>query len=164
MTKAADSKKKRKRPQRKPVEMPLRYVIRIEAWDWSYWLGINAGHDKTELYNDFRHLHLTGTVLRPSNTKADRVELIFIPDARYNQDYWHQHKLAHIGTLNLYRGTLSGLFSLPMDVLPSLLTMLAAEKLRFVTISSAKLRYGKAVAQNYSFDMNIDEDDMPPAS
>lgn len=162
MVNAANQKAKRKRARRRPVEMPVRYIMSIESWNWSYWLGINAGHDRTEPYNDFRHLHLTGKLLRPTSIKADSVQLMLFPDVRYNRDHWHHHKTAHIGTLRLDRGTLTGLFSLPSDALPSVLTMLAAGKFRFVTISSEELRYGKAAAHDSSLEMNIDEKDLPP--
>ncbi|MGO6841398.1 hypothetical protein GUK34_28340 [Rhizobium leguminosarum] len=39
---------------------------------------------------------------------------------------------------------MDGLFSLPSDVLPHLLTMLAADKIRFAVLHGAKLRYGHA--------------------
>jgi hypothetical protein len=118
--------------------------------------------DEPEIYSDYRHLELTGTLLRPTAIKAQMVQLVFIPDDRYNQDNWHLHKTGHVGTLSLHRGRLTGLFSLPSNVLPSLLTMLAADRFKFVTIAATKLRYGNAVAQDFRLDMNIDDDDLPP--
>ncbi|MGO4565894.1 hypothetical protein AB4Z52_12665 [Rhizobium sp. 2YAF20] len=161
MTKTATTRAKRNRHKRKPLEKPVYYTV-VESWEWSYSFGVNHMTDNSDVYSDYRHLHLIGKLLRPSQTKADAVRLIFLPDNAYNRDQWHRHHRPHIGTLNLHRGQLDGLFSLPGDVLPSLLTMLTGDRIRFAVLRGAKLRYGHAEVHDFRLEMDLDEDDLPP--
>ena len=57
---------------------------------------------------------------------------------------------------------MSGVFSMPSDALPSLLTMATAGRLRYVVMQGEKLRYGQASMKSFRFEMKIDEDDLPP--
>jgi len=67
-----------------------------------------------------------------------------------------------IGSLNLHRRHLQGIFPMPADALPMLLTMLTADKLRYVVMSGEQMRYGHARIQSFRMEMSIDEDDLPP--
>lgn len=64
--------------------------------------------------------------------------------------------------MSLYRGDLQGLFPMPSDALPPVLTMLTAGRLRYVVMSGAKMRYGHARIQSFRLEMDLDEDDLPP--
>lgn len=88
----APVKNARKRPGRRPRELPTWYVVAVEGWEWSYSFGIQRMKDRPEPYDDYRHLHLTGTLLRPSKLKVETVRLIFLPDEAYNRDQWDRHK------------------------------------------------------------------------
>lgn len=162
MSEPTSKKQKRKRPRRKAREEPVYFTVAVEDWDWSYSFGVNLMKDREEFYSDYRHLHLMGKLLRPASVKAETVKLVFLPDDRYNRDQWHRHRAPHVGTLHLRRGHLEGMFSLPADALPAILTMMAAGRIRFAVLHSAKLRYGQAEVQGFRLEMNIDEDDLPP--
>ncbi|WP_168880239.1 hypothetical protein [Rhizobium sp. P28RR-XV] len=153
---------KRRRPRSKAREEPVYYAIAIEDWEWSYSFSANHMKDRHELYNEYRHLHLMGKLLRPSKIKVDTVRLTFLPNDTYNRDQWDRQVRAYVGTLNLYRGHMDGLFSLPSDALPHLLTMLTADKIKFAVLHGAKLRYGHADMAGFRLEMNIDDDDLPP--
>lgn len=122
----------------------------------------NAAPDRDVPYSDYRHLQLRGKILRPSKIKADTVELVFLPDRRLNEGERERDRPIGLGSLKLHRGHLQGIFPMPSDVMPLLLTMLTAEKLRYVVMNGAKMRYGHARIQSFRMEMSIDEDDFPP--
>lgn len=164
-TTAAPAKKTaRKRPGRKPRELPTWYVVAVESWEWSYSFGIQRMKDRPEPYDDYRHLHLTGTLLRPAKLKVETVRLIFLPDEAYNRDKWDRHKRPHVGSVSLHRGRFEALCSMPANALAPILTMLAADKIKYAVLDGAKLRYGHADITHYRLDMSMDEDDLPPDS
>jgi hypothetical protein len=161
-TATTPAKKVSQRPRRKPLDGPVWYVVAIESWEWSLSFGIDRTRNASEPYTDFRHLHLIGKLLRPTKLKEDTVRVVLLPDERYNRDHWDQQRhVPSIGGIGFYRGSFEALCLLPADALPSLLTMLTAEKLRYVVLQGAKLRYGRAHLEHYSLEMTFD-DDLPP--
>ncbi|MEN5247277.1 hypothetical protein [Brucella pseudintermedia] len=162
MTKEEPKKpvRKKRKPGRPRVET-VYYVLEIADWEWSFMFGANVAIDRDGPYSDYRHLQLRGTMLRPAKIKAETVELVFLPDRRLNEGERERDRPIGIGSLNLHRGHLQGIFPMPSDVLPLLLTMLTADKLRYVVMSGEKMRYGNARIQNFRMEMSIDEDDLP---
>lgn len=162
MAKEATKPKKRARPRRKPEDESIYYVVQIDDWEWGFSFGINSMRDRDDPYHDFRHLNLTGKLLRPAKVKANAVRLVLMPDERLNREARQRQVPITVGSLNLHRGQLEALLPIPADVLASLLTMASAEKLRFAVLHGGKLRYGHAGARNFRLEMSIDEDDLPP--
>lgn len=162
-TEDAPAKKARKRPGRKPRELPTWYVVAIENWEWSYSFGINRMKDRPEPYGDYRHLHLIGTLLRPSKVKADTVRVVFIPNEAYNSDQWERHRAPqHVGSVTLHRGKFEALCSMPADALPAVLSVLGTGRIKYAVLEGTKLHYGNADIHNYRLDMTMDDDDLPP--
>ncbi|MEZ5898509.1 MAG: hypothetical protein R3D51_03350 [Hyphomicrobiaceae bacterium] len=131
---SAPTTRRRRSPEQ---DEPRTYVVRIEDWEWSLSFGVNTMSHRTDPYADFRHLVLRGKLLRPTNLKADTGELTLLPDPRLNWDQRQKDEPKCVGSLDLYRGRLTGLLSLPSDALPSLLQMLIGERLRYAVITSA---------------------------
>ncbi|KAA0698103.1 hypothetical protein DTW90_14505 [Neorhizobium sp. P12A] len=153
---------KRKLQRRKAREEHVYYVIAINDWEWSYSFSSNHMKDRHELYNEYRHLHLIGKLLRPSQTKVETVRLTFLPNDAYNRDQWDRQVRAYVGTISLYRSHMDGLFSLPSDILPNLLTMLTADKIRFAVLHGAKLHRGRADITGFRLEKSVNDDDLPP--
>ena len=77
--KAAARKKKRRHAPREEI---VHYVVEIDGWDWSYTLLLNDDKRPTDPYHEFRHLQITGRLLRPIGLNTDRVELALLPAFR----------------------------------------------------------------------------------
>jgi hypothetical protein len=152
-------KRKRKRSVRKPEA--VYYVLEISGWEWSFSFGINSMKYRDDPYSDFRHLHLYGELMRPTNIKPETARLILLPDERYNRDARERHTPISVGSLSLHRGLFEGLLSIPADSLSSLLAMLTANKFKFAVLNGDRLRYGRAPVRNFRLEMRIDEDDLP---
>lgn len=154
--------KKRKKRRRKPREATVYYVFEINDWEWSFSFGINTMKDERDPYMDFRHLHLRTKLMRPSKLSVSESELVFLPRDDLKQAGRERDQPKAVGSLELYRGNLRGLFSIPSDVLSLLLQMLTANRLRFAVLQGAKLRYGHTMVQSFRLEMTIGADDLPP--
>jgi hypothetical protein len=75
---------KRKRRRRAPRREFIDYIVAIDGWDWSYSLSLNEEKQPVDPYHEFRHLTITGKLLRPTGLKADRVEVRLLPSIRMN--------------------------------------------------------------------------------
>lgn len=152
----------RKQKRRRTRVDPVYYVVEVQEWDWSFWFGVSNMPERNGPYDDYRHLVFYGKLLRPSKVKAESVELSFLPNKHLNEGQRERDQPHSIGHLSLHRGSMSGVFSMPADVLPSLLTMATADRLRYVVIQGEKLHYGQASMTSFRFEMKIGEDDLPP--
>jgi hypothetical protein len=154
--------RKAKKPKRRPSDEVVRYVVDISDWDWGFSFGIGNPKYSPDPYEDFRHLQIRGTLVRPRAINADTVELTFIPHSKLNEGRKQSFEVSGwIGFLQLYHKRLTGIISMPSDVLSPILQMLIASRFQYVDLSGPKLRHGKANLRSYRFEMSIDEDDMP---
>ena len=156
------AKPRKKSRHRNPRAEFISYVLEIKEWDWSFSFGVNVRQDRDGPYFDFRHLHLRGTLIRPTRIKAERAELTFLPDHDLKEDKRERHEPKCVGSLQLYRGHLMGLLSIPADVLSPVLQMMIADRFRFAVLHGERLRYGRALIRSYRLEMTVEEDDMPP--
>lgn len=148
----------RKQRRRRPEEEIETYRIAIDDWSWDFTFGQAFDRLSAAPHADYRHLTVKGHLLDMPRVKADAVELTFMPDSRLNPGAEAAGASGPAGGLHLWRGTLAGLLSMPMDILPSLLTMLIGERLRFVTLTGARLRYGRAQVRHYRLAMVPDDE------
>lgn len=162
MVKAAKTAPSRKKRARGPPRIEsVYYVVEVTDWDWSLWFGVSNIPEREGPYDDYRHLDLRGTLLRPSKLKCATVGLHFLPDKRLNEGERERNQPVSVGHLNLRAGHMNGIMSMPADALPLLLTLAAAEKLRYVVIQGDPFRYGNAAVKSFRVEMSIDEDDLP---
>ena len=161
MKQAAKKPKGKKRAPRGRARSDTYYVVAIDDWDWSVWFGVNKVPERGGPFSDYRHLLLYGKVLRPA-LKADSAQLTLLPEYALNEGNRERHNPTAIGSLQLHRGTLRGLVSLPADLLPPLLTMLTGNKLRYAVLSGDKLRYNQALLRDFRLQRALDEGDLPP--
>lgn len=160
--KVKTAKAKKKRPGR-PRDESIYYVVAIKDWEWSFMFGVSPRHESEGPYSDYRHLRLRGTLLRPKKVKAQEVELSFLPHHDLNEsERKRQHEPKSVGSLQLYRGKLEGILSIPSDALPPVLQMVIADRFRFVVLDGDKLHYGQGRVRSYHLDMTHSDDDLPP--
>ena len=65
-----------------PREEIVEYIVAIDGWDWSYSLSLNQEKHPVDPYHEFRHLLITGRLLRPIGLKTDKVEVSLLPVRR----------------------------------------------------------------------------------
>lgn len=160
---AKDATKKPRSGKRQTVrkrEPETEYVVAVESWDWSLSFGVNPPGDKYGAFMDYRHLDLTGTVLRPLKTTAKTAAIHLMPEIELNEDRRGQSAPTGIGSVSVHSGHLEGLISIPADTLPPLLTLATADRLKFIVLRGEKLRYGHARIRTMRVEMHIDEDDL----
>jgi hypothetical protein len=158
----ATKKKSARSKQRR--QKSIFYVARIKEWSWDYSFGINNTPKWiVGPYQDYRHLNVSGELLRPSGMSSVEVALTFVP-TRNLRDAKYQTNPDNVGRFDWERGStdLNGHLSLPEDVLSSLLPMLIANRYEFLTLESFDLFRGQALIRSYHFPATLDPADFPP--
>lgn len=150
---ATNISKTRPKP-RKRREGPVTYDIRIEAWEWSYSFGVSHRPQQgKDPYEDFRHLHLNGTLIRPTHIKSKKVTVMLLPDAALDPERRSRNTPTAIGSISAGRGEIGILLSIPADALTNILIMLTADKFQFVSLEGTKLHYGQGMITYLRLDM-----------
>lgn len=157
--KAAKRKKRRQAPRPESVE----YIVAIDGWNWSYSLSLNADKHPIDPYNEYRHLRIDGRVLRPTGLKVDRIEVTLLPSVEMDHDKRKDAEPLALGSLSAHDDRITGLISIPQDALPPILQMLIAKEFRFLCMFGSQFRYRNARLRSFRLEMNMSEDDMPPA-
>ena len=156
--KAAKKKKRRRAPPEEFVE----YVVEITDWDWGYSLSLNTGKYRDEdPYHEFRHLQITGKLLRPAGLKTDAVQVSLLPSSEMSEERRKDYKPIALGALDLYPDMIKGSIGIPADVLAPILQMLIARELKFILLTGSKLRYRSARLTGLRLEMRLTDDDAP---
>lgn len=160
MAKAATKKPKRKR--KSALDDTALYVVEIERWEWDFSFGVSRHKDQGDPYHDYRHLKVWGQLTRPSRMKSKEAEVVFVPSQDLNEGKRERLTPTQVGRIQFYRGKMDGGLSMPSDVLPSLLTVLSAGRIRYLMLEGGKARYGNADITDYAFYMSMADDDLLP--
>jgi hypothetical protein len=163
----AATQKEKKTPRRKTKRKKTRnetvyYVMEITDWDWSFMFGVSPRRDMDGPYSDYRHLDLRGRLLRPTRIKADEVKLSLLPDHRLNEDQRKGHEPQSVGSLQLYRGQLDGIVSIPADALGQVLQMMIAGRWKYAVFDGDRLHYGQGRLRMFRLHATLEPDDLPP--
>jgi hypothetical protein len=101
-----------------------------------------------------RHLIVHGKLLRPAKVAGTPAIISFVPsDVRNNAKHYTEPP-SRIGSMWKERETqrFNCNISMPEDILPSLLPMLLAERLRYVVLDGTPLFRGQAEIRHYRFE------------
>ena len=151
------------KPSRPRLDRAVYYVLTIETWTWDWSFGINNVAALGPLaFNDFRHLVLSGSLLRPKQFTDQKAEITFIPSAGWEKVLRSDLKKDSITNLNLRRGKVAATVPMPLDALGPLLTVLAADRLHYLVLEGEAAERGSASIRRYSFQDTFDSDDLPP--
>lgn len=153
--------KQKSEPQAEPKDEYI--VLAIQRWNWLFSFGL----DSVQYYEpgtlcDHRHLDIHGRFLRPRRLAGPRVELCFVASDRHKEtDPPPLLPRASIGGLwsDPRRNRHLGNLSMPNDVLPSVLAVLAAERVRYVVMVGIERSPGRIDVREY--DLIMDEEDLP---
>jgi hypothetical protein len=157
--KAARKKKRRRAPREEFVA----YVVEITGWDWGYSLSLDTSKDPDDPYHEFRHLQITGKMLRPAGLKTDQVEISLLPTLSMSEERRKDYKPIAVGSPDTYPDMIRGRVGIPADVLSPILQLLIAKELRFLLMTGSKFRYRSARLHGCRLEMKLTEDDMPTA-
>ena len=124
--------------------------------------GINSMKDRGDPYLDFRHLEVRGTLLRPSGIKADEVEVTFLPDQRLNESERKRDQPQSVGSFHIHQARLQFLIPMPADVLPCVLPMMIAGRIRYVHLNGDRPRHRPGRIRSYRLERDYNPDDLPP--
>lgn len=141
-----------KRRPKKPQSTS--YVISIERWEWNYSFGINdwEPHLHAGYYADYRHLQVHGALVRPSEVSDVAVQLNFLTTEISSERSPYRKDPTDIGPMWKRRGAgIEAYLLMPTDILPTLLPMLVAEKLRYVVLHGAPMFRGGTQIQRFQF-------------
>jgi hypothetical protein len=154
----AVKKKERRRP---PPEEFVEYIVEITRWDWGYSLSLNTTKYPDDPYYEFRHLQITGRMLRSPGLKTDAVEVTLLPSSGMSEERRKEYKPIALGALDVYPDMIRGSIGIPADALPPILQMLIAKEFKFVLLRGSKFRYRSARLTGLRLEMKLNEDDLP---
>jgi hypothetical protein len=137
------------------------YIVRITGWDWSYSFSVNSVSYRDTKYNEYRHLHVFGTLLLPLKIKVEKVKLVFLPDIDPEEIKQQGEPPRCVGSLSIWQNALDGNLSMPRDALDPVLQMLLAGRFKYVVLNGEPMRYRKALIGNYDMATEVDVDDYP---
>lgn len=160
---------KRKAGKVKVKQRGVHYVMQIDNWDWSFSYGVNRISYFTDLYADYRHLNVSGKLLRPKKVAGDTIQITFVmnrsaekldltqanPEVRKHLDAFG------IGALHSRKGKSESVLPMPADALQPNLAMFIAGKMRFVVLDGSEISRGQAKVHGYSIDEVFDEEGFP---
>jgi hypothetical protein len=152
---------KKKNRRREPPEEFVEYVVAIEGWDWGYSLLLNTERRPTDPYHEFRHLQITGRLLRPAGLKTDSVEVSLLPTTDMGEEKRKAYEPIALGSLNAMPGIIRGSIGIPADALSPILQLLIAKELKFVLMTGSKFRHRSARLTGLRLEMKLTEDDEP---
>ena len=94
-------------------------------------------------------------------------EFFLIPDAGYDRHRRIERsqrplaqKPSNVGTVHVRGDALYGLFTVPMEAVPALLSVLSGNQFKYMLIRGAKLFRRRADIWGYSLETWVDPDDM----
>ena len=152
----------RKRRRKRKPENYASYVMAIEDWDWALNFSSATSRFDRGVYSDYRHLHLRGPLLIPSRLKIASADVFLMPAPIADAEAWTGEKPESVGGVETLRGgRFEALLTMPLDALPSVLSMLIAGKFKFIDMHGERLFRRRARIHGYRLEMDIEPEDMP---
>lgn len=159
MAKRAPTSGKPKNGRRRASAPSIWFVVAVESWQWGFSFGVEKRSERDDPYSDYRHLHVRGNVVKPTNTRAKYANVVFVPSQSLNQSDRADRIPLSVGHLHSYRGVLDVDLSMPADVLPSLLAVFAADRVRHLVFEGTGTRADANIV-GYSVETSLTEEDL----
>lgn len=147
-------KKKAKAKAKKPIYEF--YDIEITKWSPHYSFGTNPNRKPHEdPYEEFYGINISGLFLGPPKVAGRELTIRLYADYRVSEVMFNERAPdkdpTHVGWLTS-RGSYSSCYGwFPRDIIPVLMTMLSAGKIRFLHLNGLALRYGEAPIHHFGF-------------
>jgi hypothetical protein len=154
------SESKSKRKPGRPRDERVNHIIEITDWNWDLSFGLGCSKWSTDPYNDFRHLNIVGTLLRPLGISPSQAKLTVFPDNRLVESERQSQQPKAVGWISHRGKQYSANFHLPADALGYVLQMLLADRYRYVIMDAGKSFRGEADIRHYRFSGTVNEDEL----
>ncbi len=142
------------------IEMPISYPMELTGWHWEYDFGLNADFSyEDDPYREHRHLQLDGRLIHPPDIKEKSMQITIIPDKQLNLSNRKKLRPIAMGQLSSREDYIDGIFSLPLNMLPSILTALTAKHFNYAEFIGTKMRYRRSNIRSYRLMPSYDSDE-----
>lgn len=148
---------KRGRPTKPPSSFT--YIVEIDGWDWNYTLSVNNGSGLYDAVFDWRMVVITGKPRGPKLSKASRAEVRISPDWRDEDMSKFRRPVPSIGSMSLSKGVFGVSQCIPRDALAPIISMLIADRFKFVRIVGTPLHYGSGEITGFSLLTRLEDDE-----
>ncbi|MCP3468336.1 hypothetical protein [Bradyrhizobium sp. CCGUVB23] len=146
--------RKAKRRRKPPGE-----IVEVDGWDFNYWLALNTMRNDPDPYHEHRDVEMRGRLLRPAGLQTDSVTVSLFPSTNLLEERRRELKPIAVGSIESYPDRLDARISIPADMLPSVLQVLGASRLKYLVMRGSKFRYRSARLVSYSLGSKLEEDD-----
>lgn len=158
----------RKKKVRRPEPVYADYHVLITGWDWDYSFTCNVPKYEDQLYAEYRHLVILGTILRPRKLGAGFAELWFMPNLKRGEfaPVRDRPPPKSVGGLSMDGSKaegwrLRGYLSMPEDAIGNVMQMLIAGRFKYLLMNGEAMRWRKCFIRRYNFTAHHDEADYP---
>ena len=140
---------RRRKTRRRKKDERCSYVIEAQHWSMHYSLSLNDFPKfLSGTYLESLNLEITGTIREPSKYADNQVELKLLGDrsiiSRIAEREEPETKPNGIGSITLRGEQREFLVILPIDVLPTIKSLLEAKEIRFIRFYGLMPKYGSA--------------------
>lgn len=138
---------------RKKKTMPIKthesYMVEITGWASSYSVSTNPERRFGEgPYHEHNAITITGVLVEPDKLVGREIRAYLMADRYMSQavvsDEGYEREPTSVGVLTSRGGRSSYSGFLPHDAFPTILTMMASGKYRYLLLHGLMLRYGTA--------------------
>ncbi|HEV7344246.1 MAG TPA: hypothetical protein VGN60_01250 [Devosia sp.] len=134
------------------------YLIEIEDWRAPYTFGISRIADEGgDPFTEYRTIEFSGGIIVPDLPKTKKAEILVWPETYLNPAGRTRAEPTAVGHASSSAGVLRCHLFLPAEMYLPLISVSAAQKVRYLNFGGDKLRYGNANIRSYTFDH-----DAPP--
>ncbi|WP_291317148.1 hypothetical protein [Desulfuromonas sp.] len=141
------------------------YPIKILSWIPSSSVSLNKERRLgVGPYSEHHSINIQGELLGPEKVAGRKIDVTLIADrwmskAMTSDDIFEKDPLA-IGGISSRGNDSNYLGSIPFDIFPAVLSMLAAGKYNYLSLHGKSLRYGKAAIEYLRFEEELDPDEI----
>ncbi|MEN8136171.1 MAG: hypothetical protein ABFS18_11645 [Thermodesulfobacteriota bacterium] len=158
----ANKKRRKVRQPKKEFEL---YIIEIDSWEAPYFFGVNFNKDIIDgPFWEHASVKISGKFIQPGKIEEKAVSISVYGDRDITPCLtdpvkYDEYKPKAVGTLTVRGKLRDGSAWFPIDILPVIISMLGAERYRYIAMQGHALYRGHANIRSVSFHQEYDEDD-----
>jgi len=136
----------------------------VNDWEPNYSLSIGKGFRKDDPYWEYAAIDFRGRLISPRKHEGREIKGWLMGDRGIDADLKHP-EMSHreplaVGGVTIRGKTCEFHGSIPMTALWGIVPMLMSERIRFINLHGARLRYGSARMWSISFYRTVNPDDL----
>jgi len=135
------------------------YTVEIASWDWHYSVGLGRGIGEKMPIEQGGYLLIKGTPYGSKLEKTKDAELLIWPIMDLSWRKSGDPVPPDIGDMGIVDKVFTVYQTIPPDAFPQILTLLAADRIRFVRVEGTELIRGDGVVHRIAFETSLAEDE-----